>query len=161
MLCQAEHQHGLKLPCEEPLHKLLSAKLYVTRGVVHDHPPPSKCRGHERVEPYLYSTSGPQWSVIGRTLLSFYMPLQYWWPKFSNDSYFQVSVISNCIVLIRVPTQSKACTVFYRSKPRVRRLESSRGMHCVCFTSVNVVMCRRNNCDKRWLVQAVLALEYK
>ena len=36
------------------------------RGV--DHPPPSKRRGHERVELYLYSPSGPSWSVIGRTL---------------------------------------------------------------------------------------------
>ena len=32
-----------------------------------DHPPPSKCRGHERVELYLYSLSGPLWPVIGRT----------------------------------------------------------------------------------------------
>ena len=34
-----------------------------------DHPPPSKRRGHERVELYLYSPSGPQWPVIGRALL--------------------------------------------------------------------------------------------
>ena len=33
-----------------------------------DHPPPSKCRSHERVELYLYSPSGPSWPVIGRTL---------------------------------------------------------------------------------------------
>ena len=32
-----------------------------------DHLPPSKCRGHERVGLYLYSPSGPQWPVIGRT----------------------------------------------------------------------------------------------
>jgi hypothetical protein len=32
-----------------------------------DHPPPSKRRGHERVELYLYSPSGPSWPVIGRT----------------------------------------------------------------------------------------------
>ena len=32
-----------------------------------DHPPPSKCRGHERVGLYLYSPSGPQWPVMGRT----------------------------------------------------------------------------------------------
>jgi hypothetical protein len=32
-----------------------------------DHPPASKCRGHELVELYLYSHSGPQWPVIGRT----------------------------------------------------------------------------------------------
>ena len=35
------------------------------RGV--DHPLPSKRRGHERVELYLNSPSGPQWPVIGRT----------------------------------------------------------------------------------------------
>ena len=28
-------------------------------------PTPSNCRGHERVELYLYSPSGPQWPVIG------------------------------------------------------------------------------------------------
>ena len=33
-----------------------------------DHPPPSKCRGHERVGLYLYTPSGPSWSVIGGTL---------------------------------------------------------------------------------------------
>ena len=33
-----------------------------------DHPPPSKRRGHERVELYLYSPSGPSWPVMGRTL---------------------------------------------------------------------------------------------
>ena len=30
-----------------------------------DHPPPSKCRGQERVGLYLYSTSGPLWPVMG------------------------------------------------------------------------------------------------
>ena len=35
-----------------------------------DHPPPSKCRGHERVGLYLYSPSGPQWPVIGWSLCS-------------------------------------------------------------------------------------------
>ena len=30
-----------------------------------DHPSPSKRRGHERVELYLYSPSGPSWPVIG------------------------------------------------------------------------------------------------
>ena len=37
-----------------------------------DYPPPSKCRGHERVGLYLYSPSGPQWLVIGRTF-TFYI----------------------------------------------------------------------------------------
>ena len=39
-----------------------------------DYPPPSKRRGHERVELYFYSPSGPSWSVIGRTL-PFFLPL--------------------------------------------------------------------------------------
>ena len=33
-----------------------------------DHPPSCKRRGHERVELYLYSPSGPSWPVLGRTL---------------------------------------------------------------------------------------------
>ena len=33
-----------------------------------DHPPATKCRGHERVGLYLYSPSGLQWPGIGRTL---------------------------------------------------------------------------------------------
>ena len=32
-----------------------------------DHPPPSKCRGHERVGLYLCSPSGPSWPVMGST----------------------------------------------------------------------------------------------
>ena len=32
-----------------------------------DHPPLSKRRGHERVELYLYSPSGPSWPVIEPT----------------------------------------------------------------------------------------------
>jgi hypothetical protein len=33
-----------------------------------DHPPPSKCRGQERVGLYLYSPSGPSWPVMGAAL---------------------------------------------------------------------------------------------
>jgi len=33
-----------------------------------DHPPPSSAEVEGRVEPYLYSTSGPSRPVIGRTL---------------------------------------------------------------------------------------------
>jgi hypothetical protein len=36
------------------------------RGV--DHPPSYSTEVKERVELYLYSTSGPSWPVIGRTL---------------------------------------------------------------------------------------------
>ena len=38
------------------------------RGAVH--PPLYKRRGHERVELYLCSPSGPQWPVIGRTFMN-------------------------------------------------------------------------------------------
>ena len=37
------------------------------RGV--DHPPPSRAEVKERVEVYLYSPSGPSWSVMGSTLM--------------------------------------------------------------------------------------------
>ena len=47
-----------------------------------DHPPPSKCRGQERVGLYLYSPSRPQWPVIGRPFTQqFFMDLciiSYW-----------------------------------------------------------------------------------
>ena len=33
-----------------------------------DHPPPSKCRGQERVGLYLCSPSGPSWPVMGAPL---------------------------------------------------------------------------------------------
>ena len=39
-----------------------------------DHPLPSKRRGHEIIELYLYSPSGPSWPVTGKTLP---LPLQY------------------------------------------------------------------------------------
>ena len=31
-----------------------------------DHAPPSRCRGHERVELYIYPPFGPPWPIIGR-----------------------------------------------------------------------------------------------
>jgi len=34
-------------------------------GCCVDHPPPSSAENKERVELYLYSTSGPLWPVIG------------------------------------------------------------------------------------------------
>ena len=33
-----------------------------------DHPPPPKRRGHERIGLYIYSSSGPSWPVLRRTL---------------------------------------------------------------------------------------------
>ena len=53
-----------------------------------DHPPPSKCRGHERVELYLYSPSGPQWSVIVRTF------------NFTFASFLITSSATDCQVMM-------------------------------------------------------------
>ena len=44
-----------------------------------DHPPPSKCQGHERVELYIYSPSGLSWPVIGRTLLYLFYVINCKW----------------------------------------------------------------------------------
>ena len=38
-----------------------------------DHPPPSRAEVKERVELYLYSTSGPSWPVLGWTLPTVYV----------------------------------------------------------------------------------------
>ena len=38
-----------------------------------DDPPPSECRGQERVELYLYSPSGPPWPVTGAPLPHLYL----------------------------------------------------------------------------------------
>ena len=58
------------------------------RGV--DHPPLSKCLGYERVGLYLYSPSGPQWPVTGRSALRFESPavgLLGSWVHISTDSW--------------------------------------------------------------------------
>jgi hypothetical protein len=63
-----------------------------------DHPPPSMCRGHERVELYLYSHSGPSWPVIGRTFtFTFYtstQPLTLYWPTFVHQHMYTRSHIA-------------------------------------------------------------------
>ena len=41
------------------------------RGI--DHPPPSTAEIKERVELYLYSSSGPSWPVLGETYLYLYL----------------------------------------------------------------------------------------
>ena len=49
-----------------------------------DHPPPSKCQGHERVRLYLYSPSGLQWPVMGRTFTSIILTI--------NDIHQQIHI---------------------------------------------------------------------
>ena len=53
-----------------------SAVKRLGRGV--DHPPPCSAKVKERVEPYLYSPSGPSWPVLGWTLP---LPL----PHYTNE----------------------------------------------------------------------------
>ena len=59
-----------------------------------DHPPSSKSRGHERVELYLYSPSGPSWPVIGRTLpLLLLLLLLY-------SLGYSISALRSCILVL-------------------------------------------------------------
>jgi hypothetical protein len=51
--------------------------LFPGRGLAH--PPPSSAEVKERVEPYLYSPSGPSWPVIGWNL-PFFLPFMV--PKY-------------------------------------------------------------------------------
>jgi hypothetical protein len=52
------------------------------RGV--DHPPASSAEVKERLELYLYSTSGPSWSVLGWTL-----PLPYQHPMYVESDIWE------------------------------------------------------------------------
>ena len=77
------------------------ANLLVTgRGA--DPPPPSKCRGHERVELYLYSPSGPQWPVIGRTF-TFTLLV-----KLSHFNLFLISRLLNRSNIRRIKTAGES-----------------------------------------------------
>ena len=54
-----------------------------------DHPSPSKRRGPERVQLYLYSPSGPSWPVIGRTFSwSTYKETKHSCVLYISDSFF-------------------------------------------------------------------------
>ena len=78
------------------------------------HPLPSKCRGHERVGLYLYSPSGPSWTVIGRTFtLTFYWQnLQY--IGFPAEIPGFLAHISPCYNILKSVTVL-ACFLQYRS----------------------------------------------
>ena len=58
-----------------------------------DHSPPSKCRGHGRVELYLYSPSGPQWPVLGEPYIYLYRD-----PLLKPDKKFKIWLKSNNII---------------------------------------------------------------
>ena len=88
-----------------------------------DHPPPSKCRGHERVGLCLNSPSGPQWPFAGRTFM--YLLI---------DQYFQLhATLINSWLLF--------CPYFlrfyhYHTNYRLKQL-----ITCNCFASFNPVLC--------------------
>ena len=54
-------------PTQPPVQWVPSLSRGKAAGALCWPPTPSKCRGHERVELYLYSPSGPSWPVIGGT----------------------------------------------------------------------------------------------
>ena len=58
----------------------------VGRGV--NHPPPSRAEVKERVELYLYSPSGPSWSVLGRTLLYLFQIYKFFCLLFFTPTCF-------------------------------------------------------------------------
>jgi hypothetical protein len=41
--------------------------------------PPTSAEVKERVQPYLYSPSGPSWPVVGKTLLYYYYYYYYYY----------------------------------------------------------------------------------
>ena len=75
-----------------------------------DHPPTSKRRGHERVELYLYSPSGPSWPVIGRTFTFTY--------TIYDDCRFVDTVkrrtLADLVTNSPVPQRTVASLAFYR-----------------------------------------------
>ena len=108
-----------------------------------DHPPPSKCRGHERVELYLYSPSAPQWPVTGRTY-----PLKPVTPLFTTRLNIKKcnTPPKKCIYVIllisvKQPLLPSAGTMFSYNRDRVCLL---CGTNCISeysldlFASLNV-----------------------
>ena len=81
-----------------------------------DHPPPSKCRSHERVGLYLYSPSGPQWPVIGRTLPYWSLPTEV-----QNITYQRTAILINltvikvCIIYLWATFRPKTCKNKFRN----------------------------------------------
>jgi hypothetical protein len=66
------------------------------RGV--DHPPPSSAEVKEIVELYLYSPSGPSWSVLGRTLA---LPLSNTLFSTASSPTFDAANPSSCTQICR------------------------------------------------------------
>jgi hypothetical protein len=74
------------------------------RGV--EHPPPPRVEVKERVQLYLYSTSGPSWPVIGCTL-----PLLY-----CHDSFFTVPIVilTTCSLSILLDLWNTECLLYMK-----------------------------------------------
>ena len=76
-----------------------------------DQPPPSKFRGQERVELYLYSPSGPSWPVIGSTF------------TFTSIQYQRLRCISVQVTTMWVPRRENFTTedtifcILYHEQP--------------------------------------------
>ena len=74
-----------------------------------DHPPPSKCRGHERVELYLYSPSEPSWPVIWRTNQ----------PTQAYVSFLHVFVLKPCIYFAALTFVPHASSIYFISSDQL------------------------------------------
>jgi hypothetical protein len=82
-----------------------------------DHPPPSSAEVKEGVELYLFSPSGPSWSVLGCTLpLPFILENSVYCFNMSNFSnYFYMTSLSFCAIIWPVAlcgSRSVTVTVF-------------------------------------------------
>ena len=87
-----------------------------------DHPPQSKCRGHERVGLYLYSPSGPSSPVIGKTFTFFtfkYLSQFLYCVSLQATYYTAISNyvnsfarFKNLLAVIFVYSESEICTVY-------------------------------------------------
>jgi hypothetical protein len=100
------------------------------RGV--DHPPPSSAEVKERVGPYLYSTSGSSWPVLGRNLPS---PLSLLHPKHILCIFTFPPFLYVCpCYVFRDRRTLQDCSCF-RQKLQLREALAGRGWLSIDFLS--------------------------
>ena len=105
-----------------------------------DNPPPSNCRGQERIELYLYSPSGPSWPVMGAPLpLPLHINSQYitTWRVILADAYVTVfrSLFVRCGVLYTVQVNAAQCCALLLLCPLCERWKPTQGRPCYVLMS--------------------------
>ena len=80
-----------------------------------DHPPPPKCRGHERVELYLYSPSGPSWPVLGWNFYLYHPKFTFFHSVWMCSSRYlcHTAIISVHSIKQPVVVRDTMCSVWY------------------------------------------------